>query len=54
MQEAGVAMGQPTGMMALLGLPEADVSRLCGETDVDLANYNAPGQVVISGPQDSA
>jgi [acyl-carrier-protein] S-malonyltransferase len=53
MQEAGVALGQPTGMMALLGLPDAEVSRLCEETDVDLANYNAPGQVVISGPREA-
>jgi [acyl-carrier-protein] S-malonyltransferase len=53
MQEAGAALGQPTGMVALLGLPDAALQSLCDETGVDLANLNAPGQVVISGPQDA-
>ncbi|MEO8286325.1 MAG: ACP S-malonyltransferase [Chloroflexota bacterium] len=53
MQEAGAALGRPTGMMALLGLPESELDALCEEADVDLANLNAPGQVVISGPLDA-
>jgi len=53
MQEAGAALGQPTGMVALLGLPDAELSGLCEDAGVDLANINAPGQVVISGPQDA-
>jgi len=53
MQEAGAALGQPTGMVALLGLPDAELPGLCREAGVDLANINAPGQVVVSGPQDA-
>ena len=53
MQAAGEALGQPTGMVALLGLPDAELQALCSETGVDLANLNAPGQVVISGPQEA-
>jgi len=45
---------RPGAMAAVIGLQEADVERLCeevrqdGETLVP-ANYNAPGQIVISG-----
>jgi [acyl-carrier-protein] S-malonyltransferase len=45
---------RPGTMAAVIGLPEADIERLCeevrqnGETLVP-ANYNAPGQIVISG-----
>jgi len=45
---------RPGTMAAVIGLEEADVERLCeevrqnGETLVP-ANYNAPGQIVISG-----
>jgi [acyl-carrier-protein] S-malonyltransferase len=53
MHEAGAALGQPTGMVALLGLPDAELPGLCREAGVDLANINAPGQVVVSGPQDA-
>jgi [acyl-carrier-protein] S-malonyltransferase len=39
-----------TGMAAVLGLEDAVVVRICGESDgVVPANFNAPGQVVISG-----
>lgn len=43
-----------TGMAAVLGLDEGTVERLCAETRdaVVPANYNAPGQVVISGTDD--
>lgn len=55
----GLAMARagderPGTMAAVIGLQEADVERLCeevrqdGETLVP-ANYNAPGQIVISG-----
>lgn len=53
MQEAGEAIGQPTGMSALIGLSDDAVAEVCREAGVDLANINAPGQVVISGPQDA-
>src|SRR5438105_582573 len=37
------------GMAALIGGFENDVRRLAADEDVDVANINAPGQVVISG-----
>lgn len=37
-------------MAALIGGGEADIRRLAVETGVDVANLNAPGQIVISGP----
>ncbi len=37
------------GMAALIGADENTVRRLAAETDVDVANLNAPGQIVISG-----
>jgi [acyl-carrier-protein] S-malonyltransferase len=51
MQEAAVA--SPSGMVAILGADEAQVTQLCkdaaqGEVLVP-ANLNAPGQIVVSG-----
>lgn len=37
------------GMAALIGGLENDVRRLAADEDVDIANINAPGQIVISG-----
>jgi [acyl-carrier-protein] S-malonyltransferase len=50
MSEAGEVQGERTGMSAVLGLDESQVSLVCEEAEVDLANINAPGQIVISGP----
>jgi [acyl-carrier-protein] S-malonyltransferase len=51
MQEAAVA--SPSGMVAIIGADEAQVNTICreaagGEVLVP-ANFNAPGQIVISG-----
>jgi [acyl-carrier-protein] S-malonyltransferase len=51
MQEAAVAV--PSGMVAVLGADEAAVNALCAEAAqgevLVPANFNAPGQIVISG-----
>lgn len=53
MQEAGEDLGMPTGMAAVIGLQDEELREICKLAGVDLANLNAPGQVVISGPLDA-
>ena len=49
-QAMSLAAPSGTGMVAVLGLADEIVERLCADgPDVVVANYNAPGQVVISG-----
>jgi [acyl-carrier-protein] S-malonyltransferase len=52
-RERGLAMAASKArgaMAAILGLADEEVERLCAETgDVWPANYNCPGQLVISG-----
>jgi len=44
------AAASPGGMLAILGLPDALVEELCAAAPgLWPANYNAPGQVVVSG-----
>lgn len=40
------------GMAAIIGLEESITQEVCAEAGVTLANYNCPGQLVISGPKD--
>jgi [acyl-carrier-protein] S-malonyltransferase len=51
MQEAAVAT--PSGMVAIVGADEAAVTKLCQENAENQvlvpANFNAPGQIVVSG-----
>jgi len=50
---ATAAPATPGAMAAILGLADDEVERLCSENDrVWPANYNSPGQVVISGSKD--
>lgn len=46
---------QPSTMAAVLGLDDAIVEKICAETEgiVVPANYNCPGQLVISGEVDA-
>jgi [acyl-carrier-protein] S-malonyltransferase len=37
------------GMAAMIGADESTVRALASETDVDVANLNSPGQIVVSG-----
>lgn len=50
MEEA--AQAHPGGMVAVLKLPLGEVERLAEEAGCTVANYNSPGQVVLSGPPD--
>lgn len=47
MQEAGTKTAG--GMVAVLGMEEAALNEVCRETGTNIANYNSPGQLVISG-----
>ena len=40
------------GMAAVLNLDPVIVAQVCGEADVEMANLNCPGQIVISGESD--
>ncbi|MEE9261051.1 MAG: ACP S-malonyltransferase [Dehalococcoidia bacterium] len=43
----------PGTMAAILGLDEEVVAEVCRETGAQVANINAPGQIVVSGGQDN-
>jgi [acyl-carrier-protein] S-malonyltransferase len=51
MQEAGTKTAG--GMVAILGLDEAVLNEVCRQTDTVIANYNSPGQLVISGASEN-
>jgi [acyl-carrier-protein] S-malonyltransferase len=51
MYEAGLA--RPGGMVAIIGFDEASLAEVCNETETLIANYNCPGQLVISGTQEN-
>src|SRR5256886_12466992 len=42
-----------SGIIALIGLPDGTVEQICAASEglVVVANYNAPGQVVVSGSE---
>lgn len=39
------------GMAAIIGEERATVQSLCQEFDIEAANFNAPGQIIVSGEQ---
>jgi [acyl-carrier-protein] S-malonyltransferase len=39
----------PGVMAAMIGIGDAELETICRETGAQIANYNAPGQIVISG-----
>lgn len=49
-KQAGEA--NPGAMAAMIGINTAALEQVCDETGVQIANYNAPGQIVISGAKD--
>ncbi len=40
------------GMAAVIGEDRAKVAELCAEFHVEAANFNAPGQIIVSGEKD--
>jgi len=51
MHEAGLQ--KPGGMVAVIGIDEASLLEVCAQTDTYIANYNSPGQLIISGAKDN-
>lgn len=51
MYEAGLK--QPGAMAAVLGLNETVLLDICKQTDTVIANFNCPGQLVISGSSEN-
>ena len=45
-------MVKPGAMAAILGLDEAPLAEVCKQTSTWIANYNSPGQLVISGAKE--
>jgi [acyl-carrier-protein] S-malonyltransferase len=43
----------PGAMAAIIGMDTTTLESVCAETGVQIANYNAPGQIVISGEKDA-
>jgi [acyl-carrier-protein] S-malonyltransferase len=50
MQEA--CEQQPGGMVSVIGLDEDAVLKVAEEAGLEVANYNSPGQIVLSGKKD--
>ncbi len=42
----------PGGMASVLGGDRGVIAEVCAECDIDIANYNSPGQIVISGEKE--
>jgi [acyl-carrier-protein] S-malonyltransferase len=40
------------GMASIIGIEDAALAEVCRDADVDIANINCPGQIVISGDKD--
>ena len=51
MYEAGLK--EPGSMVAIIGFDEASLVEVCAETDTYIANFNSPGQLVISGAKEN-
>ncbi len=47
MHEAGLK--EPGGMVAIIGLDENVLLEVCSQTGTQIANFNCPGQLIISG-----
>ena len=43
---------QPGGMVSVMGLPLAELEKICATAGVEMANLNSPEQTVLSGAKD--
>lgn len=50
MQEA--ADEHPGAMAAILNLPTEKISEICESCDIEMANYNSSGQIIVSGTEE--
>lgn len=50
---AQAAQSNPGAMAAIIGLEEKELCDICSTTGASIANYNCPGQLVISGSEQS-
>ncbi|MBG7617110.1 MAG: ACP S-malonyltransferase [Chloroflexi bacterium] len=50
---AQAAQSNPGAMAAIIGLEEKELCDICSTTGAGIANYNCPGQLVISGSEQS-
>jgi [acyl-carrier-protein] S-malonyltransferase len=44
---------QPGAMAAILNLPAEKIDEVCQSCDIEMANYNSPGQIIVSGVEES-
>ncbi len=51
MYEAGLK--RPGSMMAMMGIEETALAEICQQTGTVIANFNSPGQLVISGASEN-
>jgi len=49
----GAGEKAPGAMAAIIGMDDAALEAICRETGAQIANYNSPGQIVISGAKDA-
>jgi len=47
------ALKEPGGMAAVIGLNEARLDEICRDSGARIANFNSPGQLVISGAREN-
>ncbi|MCG6916866.1 MAG: ACP S-malonyltransferase [Deltaproteobacteria bacterium] len=45
----GAADEQPGAMAAILNLPADKIDEVCDTCEIEMANYNSPGQIIVSG-----